>query len=45
MSVKCSDISAYMNEIAPEASAEEWDNAGFLVGDPDREVAKILVCL
>ena len=34
-----------LNEIAPLALAEEWDNVGLLVGDPDGEVRKVMTCL
>ena len=30
---------------APRHLAESWDNVGHLVGDPDREVRRILVSL
>ena len=30
---------------APRQLAESWDNVGHLVGDPDREVCRILVSL
>ena len=39
------DIFDFLNEKAPFASAEEWDNPGLLVGDPRREVGRVLVAL
>ncbi|MBQ3864354.1 MAG: Nif3-like dinuclear metal center hexameric protein [Clostridia bacterium] len=36
---------AYLDSLYPFSSAEEWDNSGFLVGSPEDEVQKILVCL
>ena len=30
---------------APRESAMDWDNVGHLVGDPEREVERILVAL
>lgn len=45
MSVKCKDIMWFMEDLAPAAYAEEWDNPGLNVGDPDAEVNKILVAL
>jgi dinuclear metal center YbgI/SA1388 family protein len=36
---------AAMDEIAPFALAEPWDNVGLLLGSPDTEVNKILVAL
>jgi len=34
-----------LNEIAPLALAEEWDNVGLLVGDAEGEVQKVMTCL
>lgn len=39
------DIFDFFDEKAPFASAEEWDNPGLLVGDPHREVKRVLVAL
>lgn len=39
------DIYNYIDSFAPFSSQEEWDNSGFLVGESDKEVNKILVCL
>ncbi len=39
------DIYNFIDKIAPFSEAEEWDNAGFLVGDKDKEVDKILFSL
>jgi GTP cyclohydrolase I len=39
------DVLAELNTIAPFESAEEWDNVGLMVGDPDREVHSVLVAL
>jgi dinuclear metal center YbgI/SA1388 family protein len=41
----CEDISKYMNEIAPLSLAEEWDNAGLMIGGKSDTVKKIMVCL
>ena len=30
---------------APRESAMDWDNVGHLVGDPEREVTRVLVAL
>ena len=43
--VKCRAVMDAVERIAPKHMAEEWDNPGLLVGDPDQEVKKILVCL
>ncbi len=45
MSVKVKDIMGVMESIAPKKLAEGWDNVGLAVGDPQREVKKILVAL
>lgn len=45
MSVKCRDIMWLMEDLAPASYAEEWDNPGLNVGDPDAEVRKILIAL
>lgn len=45
MSVRCSDIINIMENIAPTYLAEEWDNVGLQVGDKNRQVRKIMVCL
>lgn len=45
MSCKCSDVIKVMNGMFPEQYALEWDNVGLLVGDPDREVEKIITAL
>ncbi len=34
-----------MERIAPKRLAEEWDNPGLLVGSPEDQVSRILVCL
>jgi len=39
------DISDFLGDFAPTQLAEEWDNVGLLVGDPEREVRRIMTCL
>ena len=39
------DISNFLETFAPVALAEEWDNVGLLVGDPDQEVTRVMTCL
>jgi putative NIF3 family GTP cyclohydrolase 1 type 2 len=34
-----------LERIAPKRLAEDWDNPGLLVGAPDQDVRRILVCL
>ncbi len=43
--VKCRDIIEFMEKFAPTSLAEEWDNVGFIVGDIDMNVKKVLVAL
>lgn len=39
------NIYDYINSIAPFETQEEWDNAGFLIGDFRKEVKKAVLCL
>lgn len=39
------EIAQAVEEIAPRALAEDWDNVGLQVGDPDGEVSRVLVAL
>ena len=39
------DISNFLETFAPVTLAEEWDNVGLLVGDPDQEVKRLMTCL
>ena len=39
------DIYNFIDSIAPFSTQEEWDNSGFLVGDEDAEVSKVLFAL
>jgi len=43
--VNSKKIIKIMNEIAPEKLAENWDNVGFLVGNEDSEVDRVMVAL
>ena len=45
MSVKVKDIMGVMERIAPKKLAEGWDNVGLAIGDPEKQVTKILVAL
>ena len=38
-------ISQFLNQIAPFDTAMDFDNVGLLVGDPEAEVASVLVSL
>ena len=39
------DVEKLLYEWAPRELAEDWDNVGLLVGDPAREVKRVLVAL
>ena len=43
--IKCRDVMDVMESIAPKKLAEDWDNPGLLVGSPNDEIRRILVCL
>lgn len=42
---KCADIAKYIESLAPCNLACQWDNVGLLVGDMDKEIKKVLICL
>jgi dinuclear metal center YbgI/SA1388 family protein len=42
---KLEDIVAFLERIAPSATAEDWDNPGLQVGNPSQEVRRILIAL
>lgn len=44
-SVTVKDIMEVMEQIAPQRLAEGWDKPGLAIGDPEREVKKVLVAL
>ncbi|MCA9247591.1 MAG: Nif3-like dinuclear metal center hexameric protein [Planctomycetales bacterium] len=39
------DVMVCLDEFAPLAIAEDWDNVGLLVGDPQRLVNRVMTCL
>ncbi|MBE0536831.1 MAG: Nif3-like dinuclear metal center hexameric protein [Phycisphaerae bacterium] len=43
--MKIDRIAAEIEKIAPLKLAQDWDNVGFLIGDPDREIDRILVTI
>ena len=45
MAVRVQEIISALDIEAPFSLAEEWDNVGLLVGDPDREVRSVLIGL
>ena len=42
---KIIDFYKFIDKIAPFGTQESWDNSGFLVGDGEKEVTKVLVAL
>lgn len=40
-----SDVLDYLDELAPLALAEDWDNVGLLIGRRDRTVQRVMCCL
>ncbi|MCG8473571.1 MAG: Nif3-like dinuclear metal center hexameric protein [Desulfobacterales bacterium] len=45
MSARVREIMAAMEEIAPAALAESWDNVGLQIGNPDAQVSRVHVAL
>ena len=43
--IKIADLAAWLEQFAPKALAESWDNVGLLWGDPRSEVARLMTCL
>lgn len=43
--LKCQVVMDALEHIAPKHLAEDWDNPGLLVGSPNQEIRKIMVCL
>ncbi len=43
--ITCRDLIEEMEKLAPQNTAEEWDNPGLQLGTPTTKATKILVCL
>ena len=39
------DVAAVLEQFAPTALAEDWDNVGLLVGDPNWAAQRVMTCL
>jgi dinuclear metal center YbgI/SA1388 family protein len=39
------NVVAYLDRLAPPATAADWDNVGLLLGDPEAPVRRVLTCL
>ena len=38
-------VCQFLDQFAPRRLAEDWDNVGLLVGDPSRELQRVMTCL
>lgn len=45
MQITCSDITNFIENLAPKQMAEEWDNVGLIIGSLRKEVKRIMLCL
>ena len=43
--MKVKQITDFLESVAPISSQESYDNSGLIVGDPNMEISKALVCL
>lgn len=43
--LKLSELVGIINKIAPPQLAEQWDNSGLQLGDPNSEISRIMVAL
>ena len=43
--MKCQRVMGILEKLAPKRLAEQWDNPGLQVGNPEQKVSKLLVCL
>jgi dinuclear metal center YbgI/SA1388 family protein len=43
--MKLAEIVNQLDAVAPPATAETWDNVGLLVGDPQTDVTRALLCI
>ena len=43
--MKIKNITSYIEQIAPLSYQESYDNSGLIVGDTNKEVTKVLLCL
>lgn len=45
MPVSVERVCQVLEDVAPKRLAEEWDNVGLLIGSPNKQVSKVLLCL
>ncbi len=43
--MKIKDVLLYFNKVAPFSYADSYDNPGLIVGDPEKEIHKVIACL
>ena len=43
--MKIKELTSYLEQLAPPAYQESYDNAGLLVGDPENDIRGVLICL
>jgi len=43
--MKCKEITEKLEQLSPLSFASSWDNVGLLVGDKEKEIHRILVCV
>jgi dinuclear metal center YbgI/SA1388 family protein len=43
--MKIKELTTYLEEFAPTALQESYDNAGLLLGDADEEIKAVMICL
>jgi dinuclear metal center YbgI/SA1388 family protein len=43
--VSVNDVCQVLQQLAPLATAESWDNVGLLLGRPERSVTRLMTCL
>ena len=43
--MKVADVARVLEALVPVHLAEEWDNVGLLVGERERRVTKLMVCM
>jgi dinuclear metal center YbgI/SA1388 family protein len=45
MNITIQEITKYLESLAPKSSQESYDNSGLILGDSDRLISKVLICL
>jgi dinuclear metal center YbgI/SA1388 family protein len=45
MGIVLKELISFMEKTVPRYLSEKWDNAGFLIGDAEKTVRRVLICL